>query len=361
MTHLGRNGAATVRRATAVSLSICIPTHEGRAEPLRRALGSIVGQLGDVPAGAVEVVVSDNGSRDATREMVEAVRRAHPDVVTSVRFDRDEGFAANLFQAVGAARGEFCWLFSSDDALAPGGLRRVLGLLADHPGLTGMTIRPVPFDFERVQQAAPFYPAFLPPQPDRVHRWASGPETVEGCGIMMGLLPAQVVRRSSWDAALAAGRADGLERFAYFPHYYVVLRAALAEPGWLWDPGPSFLLQTGLDNSVVEDLDGDLTNYHLRTTAELVALWRELLGDGPASRDLLARTRRAIFPPRALVDAKLRPGHSLGDDVRLLRRCAIWFWRIPGFWPSLPVLLLPHPVARALLRGLHAVRPPEGR
>jgi len=345
----------------AVSLSVCIPTHEGRAEPLRRALGSIVEQLDGVPAGAVEVVVSDNGSRDETWAVVLDVQRKHPGVVTYVRFEQDQGFAANLLQAVDTARGAFCWLFSSDDALVPDGLRRVLDRLAEHPDLNGMTLRPAPYDFERNAEAHPFYPAFLPAAPDGVHRWQTVAATVDGCGIMMGLLPAQVVRRSAWEKVAGESRRGGaLDRFTFFPHYYLVLRLALRDPTWIWEPGPTFRLQTAIGNSVVEDMGGDLMRYHLETTRELVALWGELLGRGPLTRGLLARTRRAIFPLTALVDYKLRPGHGLAADARLLRSCVSWFWRLPAFWPSVPVLLLPHPVARALLRGLHAIRPPTG-
>lgn len=337
-------------------LSVCIPTHDGRAEPLRRALASIVEQLDDVPPGAVEVVVSDNGSRDATRELVLEARRTHPDVVRYVRFEENRGFKANLLRVVGTARGEFCWLFSSDDAVAPGGLRRLMGLLEQHPDVTGLTIRPVAYDFEGDCEAAPFYPDFLPRAPGRVHRWTTVQETVDGCGLMMGLLPAQVVRRATWDVVASDVREAALDRFDLFPHYYLVLRMLVREPAWLWDPGPTFLLRTEVGNSVVADMGGDLTGYHLRTTAEIVALWQDVLGDGVVLQELLAKTRRTIFPAHAVVHYKVQPTQTLADDVRLLGRCVGWFWRMPAFWPSLPVLLLPHPVARILLRGLHAAR-----
>jgi len=62
--------------------------------------------------------VSDNGSQDAISAMVLDLRRTHEDVLRYVRFEENQGFTANLLQAVDAARGDFCWLFSSDDAVA---------------------------------------------------------------------------------------------------------------------------------------------------------------------------------------------------------------------------------------------------
>ncbi len=338
-------------------LSICIPTHDGRAEPLRQALGSVVEQLDTVPPGTVQVVVSDNGSRDETRALVSDLQRKHPDVVRYVRFEENQGFKANLLEVVDTASGEFCWLFSSDDAAAPGALERLLDLLEQHPDITGLTIRPVAYDFERVREAAPFFPEYLPGDPERIHCWTSVQDAVDGCGLLMGLLPAQVVRRSTWDAVASEVRRTALERFDLFPHYYLVLRMLVRRPVWLWDPGPTLLLRTEVGNSVIDDMGGDLTGYHLRTTAEVIALWREVLGGSVDLRQLLEKTRRTIFAPRGLVHYKVQPTQTTVDDVRLLGHCLGWFWRVPAFWPSLPVLLLPHRVARALLRALQAVRP----
>ncbi len=147
----------------------------------------------------------------------------------------------------------------------------------------------------------------------------------------MGVLPVQVVRRAAWEAVVHDVRGSTLTRFALFPRLYVVLRMALPEPTWLWDPGPTFLLRTDVGNSVVEELGGDLTRYHLETTAETVDLWRELVGEAAILQGLLAKTRRAIFPPSALIRYKVQCSQSIADDVRLLTGCVGWFWRLPGF------------------------------
>lgn len=337
-------------------LSICIPTHQGRAGALERAIDSILAQVGPGIAEGVEICISDNGSQDATRTLVAERMRRHPGVLSYHRFEVNQGFTANLLQSVERARGEFCWLFSSDDALAPGGLARLLALLAAHPDATGVTIAPLAYDFERETAAWPFYPDLLPSHPEREQRWDGAEAVVAGCGAMMGVLPSQVIRRAAWQAAVATAGGPALARVPRFPHLAILLRAALARPAWVWDPGPTYLLRTEVGNSVVDDLEGDLTRYHVETTTETVAIWRELIHDRRVVGELRRRTRRALFTPQALVHYKVQPGQRLADDARLLAACTRWFWRLPEFWPSLAILLLPHPAVRSLTWGARAIR-----
>jgi len=84
------------RQPSLPELSICIPTHHGRAAQLGEALDSVLGQLAGLRSDRVEVCVSDNGSRDDTREVVAARQQTHPGVISYRRFDDDQGFAVNL-------------------------------------------------------------------------------------------------------------------------------------------------------------------------------------------------------------------------------------------------------------------------
>lgn len=137
-------------------LSICIPAHDGRAAKLQRALDSILDQVDIDLHGVVEVCVSDNASEDGTAVLVAERQRERPKLLRYHAFSHTEGFAPNLLQAVALASGEFCWLFSSDDLMAPGGLRRVLRLLERNPDATGATVGLHPFDFEALRPGPPF-------------------------------------------------------------------------------------------------------------------------------------------------------------------------------------------------------------
>lgn len=107
-----------------MKLSICIPTYN-RKEDLHRLLASIEVATKMVPAaGEFEVIVSDNASTDGTEQLVHNAQQRLP----SLRYFRNEtnqGFAANLNQAVAVAVGSYCWLMGSDDTLLPDALGRL--------------------------------------------------------------------------------------------------------------------------------------------------------------------------------------------------------------------------------------------
>ncbi len=103
-----------------IRLSICIPTYNF-AEFIGETLQSILGQS---PAG-VEVLVLDSGSTDATPEIVRSFQQNFP-ALQYYRREKRGGIDKDLAETVSLARGEYCWLMSSDDTLIPGAIARVL-------------------------------------------------------------------------------------------------------------------------------------------------------------------------------------------------------------------------------------------
>ena len=104
-----------------ISLSICIPTHNfGRF--IGQTLESILPQM----TAEVEVVILDGGSTDDTDAVVRT--RAGGDArVRYVHLGQRGGIDRDMALAVELARGEYCWLFSADDTMAPGALGEALG------------------------------------------------------------------------------------------------------------------------------------------------------------------------------------------------------------------------------------------
>lgn len=110
-------------------LSICIATRN-RA----RFLESTLAHLGLVPGQPVEVVILDGASTDDTTAVVEQARAA----LAPIRYQRQEvngGVDRDYASAVALASGDYCWLMSDDDYLAPGAIGRVLAALAGEPSL----------------------------------------------------------------------------------------------------------------------------------------------------------------------------------------------------------------------------------
>lgn len=101
-------------------LSICIPTYNF-AEFIGETLQSVLRQSAD----DVEVVVLDSGSTDATPEIVRSFQQEFP-ALRYYRREKKGGIDRDLAETVSLARGEYCWLMSSDDTLIPGSIARVL-------------------------------------------------------------------------------------------------------------------------------------------------------------------------------------------------------------------------------------------
>jgi len=115
-----------VARAVAL-VSIGIPTYE-RVATLERALASAAGQT----HRELEIVVSDNGSGDATRALCEGWA-ARDGRVRYLRQEVNRGPIANFNAVIAALRGEYVLLLADDDWLDPGHVERCVAELAARP------------------------------------------------------------------------------------------------------------------------------------------------------------------------------------------------------------------------------------
>ncbi len=102
-----------------IRLSICMPTYNFGAF-IGETLDSIAPQL----RSGVEVVVLDGGSTDNTQQVVAEFCRRHP-AIRYFRQDSRGGIDRDMARSVDLARGDYCWLFSSDDIMKPGALARM--------------------------------------------------------------------------------------------------------------------------------------------------------------------------------------------------------------------------------------------
>ncbi|MBS3947289.1 MAG: glycosyltransferase [Firmicutes bacterium] len=112
-----------------IKLSIAIPTYNG-VQAIRETLDSIVSQLEE----GVEIVVSDNASTDGTAEIIREYQAMYP-LIRYFCNDENVGADRNFDLAVRRAKGEYVWLFSDDDKIAAGGIRKVMSVLQAHSDL----------------------------------------------------------------------------------------------------------------------------------------------------------------------------------------------------------------------------------
>lgn len=109
-------------------LSICIPTFN-RSARLEILLENLVRESSDC-LERIEIVVSDNGSEDATADVVKSSSLP----IKYVRQECNRGFACNMiFATTELATGEFVWIIGDDDLVLPGGVARVLKSIHDAP------------------------------------------------------------------------------------------------------------------------------------------------------------------------------------------------------------------------------------
>ena len=88
------------------------------------------------PPGAIEAVVVDNGSSDATCTELEALGRAlFGEYFQAVRLKQNMGFAVGCNSGARAARGEFVFFLNNDTLLTPNWLPPLIEGLQASPGL----------------------------------------------------------------------------------------------------------------------------------------------------------------------------------------------------------------------------------
>jgi abequosyltransferase len=103
-----------------IKISICMPTRN-RANFIGEALESIISQSSD----NVEIVIVDGASTDNTAEVVQKYQKKFRNLVYYCGKENG-GVDRDMAKAIELSRGEYCWLFSDDDALKPGAMQRIL-------------------------------------------------------------------------------------------------------------------------------------------------------------------------------------------------------------------------------------------
>ncbi len=87
---------------------------------IKRCLDSIY----SIGVESQEVIVVDDGSTDATSEIIESYRHTHPDMLIISQPNR--GLSAARNSGLEKATGEFVWFVDSDDYLEPAASRNLI-------------------------------------------------------------------------------------------------------------------------------------------------------------------------------------------------------------------------------------------
>lgn len=113
-------------------LSILIPTYN-REKYLDKALESFFSQIDNQIVERIEILVSDNDSKDKTQEILKKYQNKIPEV--KYEFWKNEeniGADRNFLKLIEKSKGQFCWIFGDDEYLTEGSLKKVVALLENN-------------------------------------------------------------------------------------------------------------------------------------------------------------------------------------------------------------------------------------
>lgn len=241
-----------------IKLSICIPTYN-RASFIQETLDSILSQITD----EIEIVVSDNASTDNTEELIRRYQEKC-DHLTYFRWDSNQGADRNYLKVVELARGEYCWLMGSDDALIPGAINTMLGQLrSSHEIYLCNRIR---CDFSLAPISEQYW--LGPDADDRVFDFTNYQQASEylqlasSIGALFSYLSTIVVKTSAWRRIPFDASFIGTA----YSHVYILLSVMAAKAKLQYVKEPLVLCRGGNDSFATEggvkrfliDLDG----YH---------------------------------------------------------------------------------------------------
>lgn len=106
-----------------VFLSLAIPTYN-RAGSLKKLLDNILAQING--REKIEICISDNDSKDNTKEVVAGFEKKHPGLINYSKNEKNLGGEKNLFLAMKMANGRFVWTLGDDDLIAENGIKDVI-------------------------------------------------------------------------------------------------------------------------------------------------------------------------------------------------------------------------------------------
>lgn len=186
-------------------LSVCIPTHNFGAF-IGATLDSIVGQATD----EVEIVIVDGASTDNTAQVVQKIGQVFPRL-RFYRRDINGGVDADLAKAVELAGGDYCWLMSGDDVLAPHAMERILDELKGECDVYLCNRTECDRDLTPITQR----PWLAGNCRDEVFRFASSADFVQyfrkarSLGALFSYISSIITRRDKWLAVTPDERLTG--------------------------------------------------------------------------------------------------------------------------------------------------------
>lgn len=180
-----------------IKLSFCIPTLN-RALFISQTLESIIEQRSD----EVEIVIVDGASTDNTEEIVRSFQQRSPRI-NYHRRDKNMGVERDTQKAIELARGEYCWLMTSDDVLKPGAVTKILEGIDE-----GHDLIVVNAEVRNLDLSQQISTSSLKFQEARIYKAADAEKLFVETADYLTYMGAVVIRKSLWDGRDKAAYLD---------------------------------------------------------------------------------------------------------------------------------------------------------
>lgn len=185
--------------AKTIKLSICIPTYNF-GEFIGETLDSLIPQLNE----EIEIVIVDGASTDNTPSVV-AKYLQKSSQIKYFRLQQKGGIDKDMELSVRLSRGDYCWLFSSDDVMLRDSIEKILNELKTQHDLylCGFTVYSLdmqnPIEKHLISNLSAKQTFDLSKQNERLAYFRLAQTTTAFFSFMSSL----VIKKSRWDAVNA--------------------------------------------------------------------------------------------------------------------------------------------------------------
>jgi abequosyltransferase len=313
-----------------VFLSFCIPTLN-RANELRTSLESIVSQA----TSKTEVVIVDGGSIDETLEVIESFKSRLPRIYV-YESKTKSGVDRDILQSVAMARGRYCWLFSDDDFLLSGAMKRVLSEIEACDGISGISTNYVAFMPDLAYTVATV-PAIAFNQFSKSMRFYDRGECFASLGIHLGFISCQIVRKDLWQAVV--DQEDLSSQCNAWIIVYVIGKMLLIRSDWSYIHDICVGYRSGNDSFIARV--GTIKRQriaHINYAHTIGSLFPRDSKEYRSVFRILLKDRM----PRTLAVLKAN-GASLSVQLELFKMYISQYRSYPSFWTRvLPIFFIPN-------------------
>ena len=210
-------------------ISICIPTFN-RAAHLDNCLNSIAASASHaekkgIDTAKFEICISNNGSTDATENVVRAYEKRLP-----IRYSANSqniGIPRNFLKVVSMAKGEFCWLVGDDDLFLHDTVTRCVQLIETNPEIDHIYGNAYHLDTDYVAGfPAPFDIGNLPPDMEKFSKFPKEGKlpflklvNPDVSFDFLGGMFLSIFRKANWDASRNALSETAIQDQELFSHF----------------------------------------------------------------------------------------------------------------------------------------------